>query len=410
MNSKYFKSIPNFSSTALNVDRENGILKNTCVANFGDNKNDSYFDEVFIQQLLKAGNEAEGGIKSRFGHPNMCATSFGTYIGRYRNFTIQNGNLFADLFLDPVTKTLEVEGKGMKMFDYIMTMAENNSDMFGNSIHIFSDVYEKPIDGEIKYLHNLKKFKAIDLVDDPAATDSLFSSNANDFGVIMTNFLDDNPQIFDVVTKQPNIIEDFFSRYENYAKRKSINTFNMNILEKLSKKFSNNGGSKFNVDLTLADGSIVTVITEAEQPQVGDEVQDDAGAPVADGTHVDSEGGSITTVGGKITEIADPAPAADPPAEPSMQEVMQAVTNVGKQFSDIKKLFEVTQKTNESAMELISDQLQEFQTKTDLKFSTFKSDYKAPSGEQGQGGGQEFDSKVYDPEKAKEAREAKKQK
>lgn len=408
MNSKYFKSLPNFSSTSLNVDRENGILKNTCVANFGDNKNDSYFDEVFIQQLLKAGNETEGGIKSRFGHPNACATSFGTYIGRYRNFSIKNGNLYADLFLDPVTKTLEVEGKGMKMFDYIMTMAENNSDMFGNSIHIYSDVYEKPIEGEIKYLHNLKKFKAVDLVDDPAATDSLFSNNSQDFGVIMTDFLDDNPELFDVVNKQPQILEDFFERYQNYNKRKSLNTFNMNIFEKLSKKFSNNSGSKFDIELTLADGSIVTVKTEAEQPQVGDEVVDAEGTPVADATHVDKDGGSITTVGGKITAIEESNPPADPPAEPTMQEVMQAVTNVGKQFSDMKKLFESNQKVTESALEFLGDQFQDLKTTTELKLKNIGSTYEVPPGENpSPAGGKES---AYDPEKAKEIREARKTK
>ena len=219
MNSKYFKALPNFASTNINVDKENGVIKNTCIAQFGDNQNDSFFDELFLNQLVKFGNEAEGGIKSRFGHPNMCATSFGTYIGRYKNFNIQNGNVYADLQLDTITKQTEVEGKGIKMFDYIVDMADRNPDMFGNSIHIFSQTYEKPIDGKVKTLHQLEKFKAVDLVDDPAATDALFSSNPNDLGVVVTQFLDTNPQVFEIISKQPAIIQDFFERYANYSNR-----------------------------------------------------------------------------------------------------------------------------------------------------------------------------------------------
>lgn len=403
MSSKYFKALANFTSTNINVDKENGILKNTCVANFGENKNGSFFDETFLNDLVTHGNKADGGIKSRFGHPNACATSFGTYIGRYRNFSLQNGSVYADLYLDNVTKTLEVEGKGMKMFDYILDMAERNPDMFGNSIHIYSEVYEKPIDGKLQNLHALQKFKAVDLVDDPAATDSLFSNNSLDFGVIMTDFLDDNPQIFDVVTKQPQILEDFFERYANYNKRKSLNTFNMNIFEKLSKKFSNNSDSKFDIELTLANGSIVTVKTEAEQPQVGDEVVDAEGKSVDDATHVDKDGGSITTVGGKITAIEEATPPADPPAEPTMQEVMQAVTNVGKQFSDMKQLFESNQKVTESALELLGDQFQDLKTTTELKLKNIGSKYEVPAGENPPPAGGK--TSAYDPEKAAEIRE-----
>lgn len=117
MQSRYFRALPNFSSNNVNVDKENGVIKNTCIANFGDNKNESFFDESFLLDLMKQGNESEGGIKARFNHPNICSGSFGSYIGRYRNFRIENKNLYGDLYLDPVTKSLEVEGKGMKMFD-----------------------------------------------------------------------------------------------------------------------------------------------------------------------------------------------------------------------------------------------------------------------------------------------------
>lgn len=395
MNQKYFKSLPNFSSTNINVDTENGILRNTCVAMFGDNKNGSYFDEEFLKDLVKHGNEAEGGIKSRFGHPNMCSTSFGSYIGRYRNFSLKDGNVYADLFLDTTTKTLEVEGKGMKMFDYIMTMAENNPDMFGNSIHIYSEEYQKPIDGEVKYLHSLQKFKAVDLVDDPAATDSLFSSNPNDLGVLITNFLDDNPKVFELISKKPDIISDFFERYNTYAARsKSLNKFDMSFLERLRKQFSSNDGNdeKFDIDVTLANGSVVTVQTEADQPQVGDPVVDDTGAPVPDDTHLLPDGGSIVTVGGVITEINE-APAN--PDEPTTAEVMASVNKLQKTFEAFMKKSDKNQKENEQAFELLSEEI----TNTRKLIKSQPLENFETDDEPGKG-----PKKAYDPEAAKKFR------
>jgi hypothetical protein len=393
MNQKYFKSLPNFSSTNINVDRENGILKNTCVANFGDNKNGSYFDELFLNDLVKLGNEAEGGIKSRFGHPNMCATSFGSYIGRYRNFQLKNGNVYADLHLDNTTKSLEVEGKGMKMFDYILTMAETNPDMFGNSIHIFSEEYQIEVKGETKYAHKLEKFKAVDLVDDPAATDALFNTNPNDLGVVITNFLDENPKVFEMISTKPEIVMDFFQRYDNYSTRKSLNKFDMNLLKRLQNTFASkdDNDNKFDIEVTLADGAIVTVQTEAEQPQVGDAVVDDQGAPVGDAEHMLPDGGSIVTVGGAITEIKD-APAS---TEPTSAEVMQSVNSLSKKFDTFLKAQAKTQKETEQAFDLLSKQIVETKKLvTGKPAEEFETQDEPAKGK-----------KTYDPEAAKKLRE-----
>lgn len=398
---KYFNSLPVFSlSQSTNVDRENGVLKNTCIAQFGENKNDSFFDEMFLSDLVKQGNEADG-IKSRFGHPNMCATSFGTFIGRYKNFSIQNGNVHADLHLDPITKKTQVEGKGITMYDYIMDMSETNPDMFGNSIHIYSEVYQKPVDGKVRNLHKLEKFKACDLVDDPAATDQLFSSNT-DLGVIVTEFLDNNPQIFETISKQPAIISDFFDRYANYSNRKSLINFNMSFLDNLKKKFSSKkDGDTFDIDLTLADGSIVTVVTEAEQPQVGDKVVDAAGSPVADAEHLLPDGSAIVTVGGAITEIK-PVPANEA-TEPTLSEVMNSVKENAKAFAAFSKNFEKFQKESEEAFGLLGDQYATMSKKVNLMGKNVKSGYQVPNAEEVK---KKTGTSTYDADAVREAREA----
>jgi hypothetical protein len=382
MSKKQFNSLPNFNSSTINVDRENDILKNVSIANFGKNKNESYFDEKFISDLVEKGNAQTQGVKSRFGHPSMCATSLGTYIGRYKNFNIQDGNCFADLYLDPITKKTQVEGKGIMMYDYIMDMAESNPDMFGNSIHITHVRNENPTLVEGFEVLELNDITSSDLVDDPAATNALFSSNPNDLGIIVTQFLDENPALFESVNKNPEIIQDFFERYFNYHNRKSLINFNMSFLDKLKKKFSTKDDT-FDLDITLADGSIVTVVTDAEKPQVGDNVVDDAGSPVPNeegkdnATHLLPDGGSIVTVDGTITEINDaPAPPAE--GEPTMQEVMNSVNAIGKSFSAFKSKFESAQKDNEEAFELLGEQFGKVDKRVTEMGKTVKSKYDVP--------------------------------
>jgi hypothetical protein len=404
MSKKQFNALPNFNSKNLNVDRDNGILKNVSIANFGKNKNNSYFDEKFISDLVEKGNAQTQGVKSRFGHPNMCSTSLGTYIGRYKNFNLQSGNCFADLHLDQITKKTEVPNQGIMMFNYIMDMAENNPDMFGNSIHITYIESDNPKLYEGDEILELNDITSSDLVDDPAATDALFSSNPNDLGVAVTEFLDNNPKIFETISKQPAIIQDFFERYANYSNRKSLINFNMNFLDKMKKKFSNKKeGETFDIDVTLADGSIVTVVTDAEQPQVGDQVVDDAGSPVPDNEHMLPDGSSIVTVGGAITEIKESAPA-DPAGEPTMADVMASVKLFGTQLTALAKKFDTAQKNNELAFEFLQDNFQSFEKQTKLKLSTIKSTYDVPPAEVG-GMGKGNANKVYDADAVKEARE-----
>jgi hypothetical protein len=407
MTSKYFNSLPNFNSKNINVDRENGILKNTCIAQYGENKNDSFFDEIFLSELAKQGNKADG-IKSRFGHPNACSTSFGSFIGRYKNFNIQNKNLYADLYLDPITKKTQVEGKGISMFDYITEMAESNPDMFGNSIHIFSELIEEDINGKTQTLHKLVKFNACDLVDDPAATDTLFSSNPQDLGEIITSFLDKNPQIFQTISKQPAIIQDFFERYANYSNRKSLINFNMSFFDKIKKTLAGKRNGAFDIDITLADGTIATVITDAEKPQVGDKVVDDTGAPLKDDQYVLPDGGAMTIVGGAIDELTasietDEPTTGDPAPSQSLQEVMHSVSSLAKAIESLKSTFEKSQNETQSVIELLAGKFSTIENKVNILGKNVTSSYNVPTAEPTNNKTQKFTA--YDPELAQLKRE-----
>ncbi len=357
-----FRANPEYNqSSAQQIDAEKGVIYGVVLAQKGMNKNGTYFSERFLNELKDKGEE-RGYIKARFGHPTMCNNSLGSYIGRYKNFRVEDEKLFGDLYLDDIAKDTNVEGRGITMYDYIMRMAQSNSEMFGNSIVILANyvIEEYEEDGEKKEAdgHELIEWISSDLVDDPAATDSLFHS-AEDLGVKITDFLDENPQIFEILEKEPKILGDFFSRYEAYLGRKN-NKKNMKkgvFARALVAMF---GKSLFDVDLTLANGDIITVETEAEEPAVGDKVKqktdggEDAEKPLADGDYLLKDERTLVVEGGVIKEIkeketpkdegkeADKGASAD---DEFAQAVMEGFNTLAEKITAIEKRFARIEKT-----------------------------------------------------------------
>lgn len=224
-----FSTTKNFKTSK--VDAENGILYNVLIAQQGLNKNGSLFDRKFLKNLVELGNASQQGVKSRFGHPNMCSESLGTYLGRYNNFSLKNKAVYADLHLDEITKKTQVQGAGISQWEYITTMAKSNPDMFGNSIVVGYDEMEtKTITNdtgdeiEVDYFTPIS-LPSSDLVDDPAATDALFSSD--NLGVRISDFLDGISEdqrkgLFSTIQSNQKVKE-FINRYQN----------NMGLFDKL---------------------------------------------------------------------------------------------------------------------------------------------------------------------------------
>ena len=199
-------STPPVAFSVANIDDATGVLQKVIVAQSGKVK--SYFEEIdseTLAQIVRLGNEKENGIKARFGHPNMCSSSFGTYIGRFKNFQVHNDSVVADLHLDEVCK----ESPSGNLYDYIIKMARNNPDMFGASMAF---VPAEPAIGEGEYpLTRIQELLATDLVDDPAATKSLFAVDS--FSYQATRFLDENPAIAWLISKKPETIIEFMLKY-----------------------------------------------------------------------------------------------------------------------------------------------------------------------------------------------------
>jgi hypothetical protein len=227
----YFRSIPVYHQSPSLIDRENGIIKDVVLCQVGEAKGHELFiDQAFINNVVTFGNENQAGIKARFGHPNICSTALGSYIGRFRKFRVVDDKAIADLHLD---KSSQKSPKG-NLYDYIFTLAESNPDMFGASIAFkMGKVNTKleSVDGkeiEKQYATILSLFAA-DLVDDPAATDGLFDAelaeafHEDDFAFQVSVFLDDHPEIYQLIDSRPEILNEFLSNYKNYKNSKSMN-------------------------------------------------------------------------------------------------------------------------------------------------------------------------------------------
>jgi hypothetical protein len=264
------------AAPAGRIDDEQGIIEGVKVCTEGEASGHGvHLDSEFIQTVVKFGNEKKQGLKARFGHPNMCSTALGTFIGRHKNFREQTTvrddgskalTAVADLFLSNEAKG----APGGDLHTYILGLAKNEPDMFGESI-VFTPgrEYRKTSDGDNAYVTwqtgpdgkelfdedglrllgyvdkdgkpiNPKEtplseeiyvecaaLHACDCVDDPAANDGLFSKFAGEtVAGQITEFLDLHPQVWGAVSGNPDIlaaiakhgdrVAEFIAKYSEY--------------------------------------------------------------------------------------------------------------------------------------------------------------------------------------------------
>jgi hypothetical protein len=264
------------------VDTEAGVIRGVKVCSAGEAKGHGvHLDSDFIDAVVEQGAEYKRGLKARFGHPNMCSESLGTFVGRFQNFkrgeTVREDGTpaaccFADLHLSETAQ----DAPGGDLHAYLLSMAENEADMFGTSIvfnpgkkyrrdkktgeKVFRRVRETSYKTQVWYTREdgerlskeeekdltdelfieCEKLFACDCVDEPAANDGLFSAFSGEtVAGQITQFLDLNPQIFEILEQSPEIVEavarygsrfdQFLTRYKEYrttATAKETNAMN----------------------------------------------------------------------------------------------------------------------------------------------------------------------------------------
>jgi hypothetical protein len=241
-------------AAGVKVDHEAGVIPGVAIVTEGPAKGHGVnLDREFVETVVEFGNKRKLGLKSRFGHPNMSSTAFGTFLGRYRNFRCEDvvveGKKVAvgraDLTLSETSHATPNGDLGK----YVLEMAENEPDMFGTSI-VFSpgktyvrepkegkkvyDYYEYDRrDGErytkkeyvgLPVFVECKALHANDVVDEPAANpQGLFSAWSSELVAgQVTEFLDEHPEVWDLLKKKEQVAKAFFARYEAYREKNKV--------------------------------------------------------------------------------------------------------------------------------------------------------------------------------------------
>ncbi|MCP4103874.1 MAG: hypothetical protein GY750_21015 [Lentisphaerae bacterium] len=213
---EWFRSSSNYAKRGT-VDREKGAIFGVSVNTVGEAKGHGvHLEQSFVDRVAELGNAEKNGLKARFGHPSMCSTALGTMLGRFRNFRVEGEQVIADLFLSNSAK----ETPNGNLYDYVLGLAESESDMFGTSI-VFTIGEEYQNDGDEKTFVTCEKLHACDVVDDPAANpDGLFSAfNQEALSAQVSEFLGTHPEVYEILSSKPEIVEQFMKNYDQYKSR-----------------------------------------------------------------------------------------------------------------------------------------------------------------------------------------------
>jgi hypothetical protein len=210
---------PTTKGVKVGVDREKKMLNGFVVAQIGPAKgHGADLDETTLTQLMELGNAIDGGAKMRFTHPNMSNDGLGKYLGRAKNFRMDGDMLRADGKLGESSFKTPNGDLG----SYVMDLAEEDPEAFGASVAMYADMEER-LDEEKKPkkdeagkklppVFRVKKLHAVDVVDQPAATNAMFTANtwaaqATEFADRLSESLDLSPQ--EVAAK----VQEFIPRY-----------------------------------------------------------------------------------------------------------------------------------------------------------------------------------------------------
>lgn len=189
-----------YSGRPVGVDRKAGVLRGYVVAQLGPFKSDGRgeFDLPALEEIVKLGNSATPGLKSRFSHPTECDDGLGKYLGRARNFaldrtiardgkgTLMSARVRADLHFDPTALDTPPNG-GKPLGEYVMDLAESDPDALSSSLVLrVKREFRLNPDGtpqtgpdgeELPPLWRPLRLSASDIVDTGDAVDGLLSAD-----------------------------------------------------------------------------------------------------------------------------------------------------------------------------------------------------------------------------------------
>lgn len=204
-----------------------------------------------LDDLVKLGNEKP--IHCRYTHEGWDMLS--GYIGKWTNFSRDDSAVYADF--NPSEAVRLADGDNAKKLKQIEAMLQEEPEMLGCSVVV--NQVGRPNKEDTEYVvSGFSYFWSGDMVGIPAATSSLYAQGAEEQKRDENN----NP-----------INKDKMSLFTMFSA----------ILQGKKAKFAA-------IDVTLEDGSKLTIEKVGEDVAVGDAVKDAEGNPAADGDYVIVEG------------------------------------------------------------------------------------------------------------------------
>lgn len=227
-----------------NIDAENGIIRDIVMVEEGEAKGHGvHLESEFVTNLVAfdKAHFSERGIKARLGHPGLSSDPQGTQLGFMKNVRrrkSESGKMqaIADLHLLDAADNSPAK-PGMKT--WVLQMAAESPNFIMSSI-VFkpSGYYQRKANGNklkmefdewgdlTNYNPDLGNIYAefdaasgaahyyTDLVESGAATDHLFSNEANPhlFVARFGAWLDENPEIREFINQHPDKVQAFLDR------------------------------------------------------------------------------------------------------------------------------------------------------------------------------------------------------
>ena len=153
------------SFSAVNVDVENGIIKNASVMTIGPALGHGFeLDSTSLRQLVETIGD---GVQVRFKHPaDPHADSLGTDVGTVRNCRIEGNQVRGDVHLGAWAKSLPGIGDA---WTYLLTKAQTAPASFGLSAVIDYEVEPVTAGGPPRLMARIYGTEAVDFVGKPAA-------------------------------------------------------------------------------------------------------------------------------------------------------------------------------------------------------------------------------------------------
>jgi len=219
-----------------------GMLRGFVVAQQGPFKSEGRgeFDNAALREIMRLGNTAPKGLKSRFTHPDMSADGLGKFLGRASNFNMSTATdsagekvpaVRADLNFDPSAH----DTPSGDLAGYVMRLAENDPEALSSSLVLEAEeTYRlesdgtpaRDDDGEIRPpLWRPTRLHASDIVDTGDAVDGLLSAELSTDNLPMRQLWRGAQFLDEVFKGQPREVVE--ARLLNYLRRYLARRFPM---------------------------------------------------------------------------------------------------------------------------------------------------------------------------------------